>query len=476
LLNNLLPWIAFAVGLAAVLSRDGARPSAEDSSSAPPRVPPVGAILTILVLAAAAVFGAWKFGADWKGSAPMSYGFAGGLAVALLSEWIGRSRFQRGAGTAGPMGIAVAAVGALMFAKPEYVGPHQIGLGFGLAAGAWILSALESGAAGWPIRTALFANAMLLVDILGKEGPGGRASHAGLALGIAAAFVGAASLVIANQLKIAESKRGGIAAVLFAVLFGGAAWAVATRYVWLSDFWRIAVGAILVALVVAWFVPRGENGGSLPYLVGVIVWLGAATLAFAYLRGFGMAVCLLAAMSVLLVARHGGAVLTLGLLAALVAYRVLREFHPGAARALDIGQHYALIGLMVGAGVIAVAAEYRRERASTPYTAAIGLALCGILPVLGATLIAAKGFVGILVGLGVGTALAGMRGDREAKPLALQMGLGLFMAGSFAWYEKLLELTRDEKVKALYWSTPAVLVLALLLVVLGRRKSSPEAT
>lgn len=460
MITTYLPWIALVVGIAAVLSRDGKKPSAEEPTTS--RFSPISrsATLTLIVLALAALLAGWKWQASALLAMPAALGCVAGILIALIAERLGRSSFQRGALIAGPLGIAVAARGLGSLHLPYWLREHEIGLGLGVALGAWVLTSLKEDSDGWSVRTAVFLNAMLLVDRLGGLGHGERAGHAGLALGAAAAFFAAAVPSLLGMFRFTGPKPAAWCKAAFVVLLAVSAYLVAWRYVWLHDTWRIFVGAMIVALVVHWFMPKDREEGALPMLLAVVVWLGAATLAFGYLRGFGMSVALLAAATVFLFLDDRLGLVSLAPLAALTVFRVFRELHESASRALDIGQHYSLIGLLAGMALIALAVEARRKRPDSAPAAAIMAVLMLAVPVLAAALIAAKGYVGVMVGMGFSFLILGAPRLRSAIPLAVQMGIGMLMAGAYGWFEAIIDLSRGDKVKVLIY---AVVASALLV-------------
>jgi hypothetical protein len=166
------------------------------------------------------------------------------------------------------------------------------------------------------------------------------------------------------------------------------------------------------------------------------------------------------------------ALLTMGPLAILVLYRVFRELHTDASRAIDIGQHYALIGLSIGVALPILAMEWRMSRTeSSPKSAAAsGLWTPAFLavPFVSAVVLAAKGYVGVLTGLGFASLVEGLKGSSRLDSLALQLGIGASMVASFDWVSSKVDLARDEKVKTLVWVAAGIGLLALLITMLSR--------
>lgn len=458
MITTTLPWIAIAAGLAALFSRDGLKAPPES----PPESPPNRLVWAVLaILAAVALWAGFTYAKQAEDVKSTAIGFVVGLVLAAVANRIGGSPFQRGALLAGPIGLAAIArgLGSLAFV-PEWLASHEVGLGFGAAVGAWLLA--KPADSGWAWRTAAVLNATLLADLLGEAGPGDRASHAGLALLVAGCVLAAAVPPVLAAAKFRDKLKDSREGVLFAALFSGFAFLIATRYVWIGHVWHVALMAAAVALVVHWFTASDKEGSPYTGLLGMVIWLGVATLAFGLLRGFGMSVALLTAVLVFLVLGDVRSIASLSPLAAMTVYRVFKEWHQSAAKTLDIGQHYELIGFIAGMALIALALEMRHRRREHPIANGAMALMLMALPVLTAILLGAKGTVGLLVGSGfayviLGTALHGL------APFVLQMGLGLLIAGTYDWYASLIDLTRDQKVFALEIAVPIVAVLLLLI-------------
>ncbi|MBI5705975.1 MAG: hypothetical protein HZC36_03175 [Armatimonadetes bacterium] len=458
MITTYLPWIAIAAGIAALFSRDGLKAPPES----PPKSPPNRLVWAILgLLAAVALWAGFTYAKQAEDVKVTAIGFVVGLALAAASNQIGGSGFQRGASLAGPIGLAAIArgLGSLAFV-PEWLTSHEVGLGVGVAVGAWLLA--KPSDTGWAWKTAAILDGTLLVDLLGEAGPGDRAAHAGLALLVAGCVLASAlpTLITASNLKnkLKESGTG----ILFAAVFSGFAVLIATRYVWIGHVWHIALMASALALVVHWFTASDNEGSPYTSLLGMVIWLGVATLAFGLLRGFGMSIALLTAVLVFLILGDVRSIASLSPLAAMTVYRVFKEWHQSAAKTLDIGQHYELIGFIAGMALIALALEMRQRRREHPIASGAMALMLMALPILTAILLGAKGTVGLLVGSGfayvvLGSALHGL------APFVLQMGLGLLIAGTYDWYASLIDLTRDQKVFALEVAVPIVAVLLLLI-------------
>jgi hypothetical protein len=462
LLIALLPWAALGVALLALLARDaGHRAEAET-----PREGRGGALWLGSLLLAGLVFAAgWNWQEVLPESLPAAWGFAGGAAFAAVAGLLGAWRFQPATGVSGPVALGAAGAALLTFLPLDAREPYQLGAIAGAGLGAWLLGGF------WPSRAAIYLSLALLGDVLGfraMEAPG---AHAGSTF----ALLGALAAIIALGVPVrqgAEARPRTIALLLAAAGIVLGAWLLATRHFFVNDLWMIFAGSAAVGLVAAYAAPDDAPDGGFGFVLSVVLWLAVATLAFGMRQGLGMAVAALGGAAMLAALGRTRALLTMGPFLLLVLYRVFREMHPEASRAIDIGQHYALIGLAAGAALPILASEWRRSRETGTAGAALAAWLwCPVLlavPFVAAVVLSAKGYIGVLVGLGFGAFLEGVRGPARLEPLAVSAGLGSAMTVSYGWLLPQLDLTREEKVAQLAYAAAGLAVLAILIALLSR--------
>lgn len=466
MLTTLLPWAALVVAILALLSREGPRTEAEDSPEG------VGKWLFFGVLAAVLALGAGYFWRDAvDGLWPTSVGFAGGAGVAVLSLLLGGLKSQPANAFAAPVAVGAFGTAIWTLVDIEAREPYQLGAAAGIGLVGWLLSGGDSL---WPGRTGIVAVLCLFADVLGHRAAGGHVSQAGSVFGVLIAVAVLLALGIPKRPESETRNRligfGAAAAVL---VLG--AWLLAGRHFFLNDLWILLAGGAAVGLIVSWLVPEDSSSGS-GFVLSVIIWLAAATLAFGLRKGFGMSVTTLGGLAMLLCLGRTRALLTLGPLAMLVTYRVFRELHTDASRALDIGQHYALIGIVAGAAIVALATEWRSSEAGkSPLAGLLWLPLFIALPYVSGVVLAAKGFVGVIAGLGFGPFVEGLRGSSRQGALSLQLGLGAALAGGYGWLSDKVDLARDEKVGTLISVSVGAAVLAAIIALLSR-KEAPAAS
>ena len=393
---------------------------------------------------------------------------------------------------------AVAAVAAVRLAKPAETSAAVIGLGLGLVAttaaacirssrAAWAIGVAASTAvpllAGPQPSTAHFAlvSAALLGAIVGGAGTmaavaaavtsaatylaTARMDHAAApTIAGIVALAAAAGLAIPAKSPLVARALPGLGAVL-------AAGFLSIRTTSEPAILLTTALGVVAAAIVLFVVPEDAPADGLRTGIAALVWLGVATVAFGLLRGLGMALALMGALAVLLPSNAGRAKLTLGPLVGLVLYRLLREAQPDVSRALDIGQHYALVGLMLGLIVPLLPSEIAEDD-RTPFL--WGLLALG-LPALVILVFGGVGAVGFIAGLGLSGTAQALRGrpDDRLFPLAIGMsGLTLLMTG---WTGTLTGLTRDEKLRVLGFAAVAVVIIAAALAALVRLPKTEAA-
>jgi uncharacterized membrane protein YeaQ/YmgE (transglycosylase-associated protein family) len=233
----------------------------------------------------------------------------------------------------------------------------------------------------------------------------------------------------------------------------------------------VVVLGVLAGLIVSWLLPDEEDPDILRRAIAAIIWCSVATVAYGEMKETGIALSLLGALVVIAIGNLR-AVTSLTVLIGLSFYRVFRATHPDIVRAIDIGQHYALIGVAVGMITAHLPQEWHRHH---PYPegkkASIGLAvwllvLCSV-PALVAMVLSEKGEIGFAMGL----ALASIVGQsRAAKIPAMVAGIGAFASLSYPLYEPLLEYSREDKVHGFEIATVGLVVAGALLAALARGK------
>lgn len=481
-MTQILPWVAVALAAAALLAREGSRASSE-SNGPTPFWKDLAAHRSIFVamatLAVIALVSGWRWDEKLPGCMATSWGLTLGLGVAVVAYLAELSSERALVGAAVPMALGLAAVGITEMGAKDSVLNIQLGFAAGSALGAWMLSLRTMGErAWWPAIASAFGSAALAANFLGSRWPGEKVADSGLAFGLVAVLSGIIAVGLSRAIQRergADTARAGLYLVIAAalVLLGGTV--VGRRYLFLDDAWHIFGAAVLAALVVNWFLPDSRQSSNLRFLIAAVVWIALATIAFGLRKGYGMSISLMGGMGMMLLIGNRRALMTMGPVLALVMFRVFREMHSEAYRAIDIGQHYAIIGLLLGAALPLIPIEWSRILRPASSGSVAGAAflwvvlLLGILPAA-AVLLGPKGLVGFVAGLGIGSVIEGMRGSNSLHVLSL--GAGLAGAGSliYGWLGDYLDKTREAKLGVLYGVVGVLVVVALIIAAMTPRQ------
>jgi hypothetical protein len=239
------------------------------------------------------------------------------------------------------------------------------------------------------------------------------------------------------------------------------------------------MGGMAIGVAVNWLMDDNETDALRP-LISAILWIGLATLGFGMRKGYGMSLGLLGGASTLLLLGNVRALLTMGPLAGLVMYRVFREVHVEATRALDIGQHYALIGLALGALMPLMPVEWLRTRMAltgprVPSAGVLWMVLLAATPIAAALVLGPKGVVGFVAGLGFASLLEAIRSGPSLQSLSLGLGLASATTFIFQFLGENTTLTRDEKMSMLMPLAIGIGVAVLVLLAISPKASLKEA-
>lgn len=464
-MNTAFPLLAVAIAVIALVL-----------SPRPTKRPEGGSSVFAILLAAGVVIAGFIWKDDYAFMLPAAV--ACGISI-LLAVGLRLVESYRDGSAAAAIGIAAGLAGVLQWTDPSQRDVIQFAVLVGLTFGAWLVGDLHSQKLSLPAATAAFAIVILASDFLGGKALQNEVGNlAGTIMGVAAAIAALIGLV-SNR----SEKRGsqfleflpGWLGVFILLILG---YVAGTRLVESTEAWLIFDGAVLAAAITHWLVRPEAQEDSFSVVIAAVVWIGIATLAFSYQRGFGMSLAALGAVLTLLMFGNHRALLAVGPLLGLVFYRVLRESHVDAVRALDIGQHYAVIGLAFGMVAALLPGEWiaRRQRggAETSVGRLLWAIALGALPVAMAVILGAKGMVGFVAGLGFAAFVEALRGASTPLPILFVGGSASIVVVSYDWLAKLLDLTRESKQIAFYWIAGCALVLGLLIALMSRPDPSPS--
>ncbi|AIE84483.1 hypothetical protein [Fimbriimonas ginsengisoli] len=370
-----------------------------------------------------------------------------GAVVALGGELFG--------GIVAPLAVGVAGAAALHFLKTPLISSAQLALICGVG-----LGTLALGIEGAVIAS-LAAAVCAAADGLGAlHANAPAAAVVGTMVGLGAVVGTFLAMYVPDRLIALKP------VVIGAVTVAGAFFA--TRP--LSETaMLVAVGLGALAGVVVYFVLPEEEADAVRIGLSTVIAIGVATIAFGLAKGAGMALALVTMAAVLLGSNHRRAFLTVGPLVGLVLYRLLREQHPDLSRALDIGQHYAMLGVALGAVVPLLPSDWLSRRG---WRGAAGAFLWSVLalgfPALVVVMLGGKGAVGFVAGLGLSGLCQALRRERSLMPLAVAAGLSATTVALLGWLRDSADLSRDEKVHLFAYTGGGLVVIAALLALVSR--------
>ncbi|MCW5938719.1 MAG: hypothetical protein KF884_05770 [Fimbriimonadaceae bacterium] len=443
-MNALWPWVALVLTTFAVFAHVRSLPTVPKWGWS--RLAPGMAAAVLAVVAGLGPAMPWR--------EPLVALFVGLAASLLLFD------LPAGDSLAGRVAsIGVAAVLLAVFFRETVTTPGVI-FGFlaGVGGGAAVAALVSGSWSSSDTATALSIGAF--ASLLGAAGPGDKAAATGAVLLFGGLVAGLVGWALGLFVRSWPSWAPGLFA---AAAFTGAGVFLGQRYFFMGDIAvLVAVGAL--AALVTGVVLGGEGPAPRAWAFGLsaVVWLGVATVAFSFRQGYGMAVCGLSGAIVALLLGQRGVLAAMAPIVALAAMRALRETLPDATRAFDIGQHYALIGLILGPTVLLTGLAWARDTAHRRDwlpTALVG-AVAAATAVIGVMFLGDKGSIGLVVGFALAPALAGMVGLSAPGAAAAGTGLACASLASLTALGGSGEIGRDMKVTLLVGSA---VVAALLL-------------
>lgn len=461
-MNNVLPFVAIAIAIAAL-----ALSSPPDPKPAKPSVLPAALALVALICG-------YFWRSDYPNLLPAAIAFAVGVAWSMAATFAEGMRAANGAAAAG---LAAAAAGFAQWVDPSYLSAVQLGLVAGMALGAWSSAGIKTFSL--PLSTALFTATFVAGDFMGAKAlsnePG---SHFGSMAGLAVGIAGLVALLPARAEKRADGSLPFLPGWLAVVLLLAFGYVVGGRFLEGTTAWMIFDGAVIAAAILHWVIrPEGKDD-TLSFLIATVIWIGIATLAFSYEKGFGMAIAMIGAAATFLLLGNSRALLSTGPLLGLVFYRVLREAFPETSRALDIGQHYAVIGLAFGLVLSLLPVDWVNRRSGTNALSITGRLVWAVILALAcpalAVVLGAKGMVGMVAGLGFAALVDGLRGGTGLITMVVGVALAAMTTLSYGWLTNLLDLTRESKQTAFFWIGGVGVVLAIVLSLFSKPEPAVE--
>lgn len=485
-MDTFLPWASIAIAAAVLILSARPRPggaTTPGSAGGPTQfwldmAAAKTPLLGTLAIGALALAAGYIWESQLPGLSSVGTGIAIGALMAACAHVLELALSSSSSTLLPTLAIAAGFVGAALLGK----GSVQVllGLVFGAASGAGVLS-LSGGRGTWARNTTFLAGILAGATALGLlRGDEARYMQTPIVFACAALFAALLTHAAVEFIRKQSGDRGVsplLGAGIAVILLIAAAKVIAARYLFLNAAFICMAGAILSAALAAWIISddREDDPGS--FAIASIIWVSWVIVAFGLLQGFGVAISAAAAATLLVAIDSRRALTSLGIVLAIVFYRIFLELYPAESRAIDIGQQYAVIGLLIGAALpLATAGWAAKVRANYSGLGAVSLsfiagvvlllAVCGLSFVIGS-----RGAVGFVVGLGVAIFAQGIAGKFRLAVPAIVCGLGSAMLLSFNYISPHIGLERETKIRVLAWALGALVVVLILAEMLSRRPS-----
>jgi hypothetical protein len=442
-LDSLLPWVAIAVGVLSVFGSSWGVKSTEDDGT-PTAFPAAAALLAILLAYAAALL----FRSQLRDGLEIAHG----IAIGAIGTCLAARGDKGGQATAAALGVATAAAGLILLLPVEM----RQSLWLGAASGAGAMLLLGGGRQGLSATWALgmFAGASVLSSYRdGIERAGSLP-----------AIVGVFALIVLFAIRLMPMGKY-VKWLGAGLLLVGAAALIAQRYLFLGAALNVAVGAVASAAIVAYILESHSREAIAPVAICAFIWLAWGTIAFGLLQGLGLAISALFAGAFLVCVGSSRGLAAATVLVALLFYRIFLEAFPTDSRAIEVSQHYAVMGIVAGCLLPTLMATWKgricqRFDSGMRMVAAVitGLILVALI-VAADFILGSRGTVGMLIGLCVAPVVSAMGGSQKIGATAAIGSLGATIVLLFGFVAPNLLIERELKIQILGWTIAAAILL-----------------
>lgn len=272
--------------------------------------------------------------------------------------------------------------------------------------------------------------------------------------------------------QTSQTLRSLVSLLLLALVGSLASW----KFLGSLELAAIWASAVVIGGIVHLIFEGETEPTPLRFVLSSIIWIATATVAFGLKLGYGMAVALIGGASSLIILGSIRGLMSMAIALSILIYRFFRELQPEGARALDIGQHYSLVGITLGALLPLLPIEWSRStRTKSSLAGVLWLLLLIGIPVAVSLLLGGKGAVGLVVGFAFASLIEGARGSVTLEAIGIAAGLGALTTLSYGWLVPLMDLGRDEKTKGLVGVAVAVVIIGSLLNWVGKKDAAVKA-
>jgi hypothetical protein len=179
----------------------------------------------------------------------------------------------------------------------------------------------------------------------------------------------------------------------------------------------------------------------------------------------GLAISAIFALSFLLAVESYRGLLSMAVLVPLAFYRIFLEAYPAESRHIDVGQHYSVMGIVLGATLPTALAAWvakaggRSSGLMRPFMALVAGGVADALLIAADFVLGSRGVIGIIVGLAIAPVVAGLiRGERLGT-LAAIGSLAAAVVASFKFVAPYILVERETKIQILGWAIGAAVIL-----------------
>lgn len=305
--------------------------------------------------------------------------------------------------------------------------------------------------------------------------PGKDVHNLPAALVLAVVITGILGLLIPKTNEALKTWTGPVLGLVLA----GVTFAVGAALYHKDHMARTMLISAFIGVATAWAMPSGSKPEPVKVGLAALTWLGIATYAFSNSLTLGMGLALAAGAGAVVLSGSEAGLAMLAPLAGLVGQRLARNIYPDAVKAFDIGQHYAIVGLLVAVCLVMMVTNgFSTSRVLVeegksdwkPTAATIvgwALAVCAFL--FSVIFLGPKGSTGLVIGAGLAALFVQLSKADGAGAAAVGVGFLGILGVAYPKLTALFDVSRAEKQGAFAVASVVGLVLALALVWLGRK-------
>ncbi|MBL8049189.1 MAG: hypothetical protein JNJ45_10965 [Chthonomonas sp.] len=419
----------------------------------------VGAGLAAALGLAAYLLARSPMASGWEGQASL-YGMAIGAFLGAIMHLLPDYKEFRGSA-----GFAVALMGIAAIQTPSMIDSRGMILGLlGGVGVVWLISASDR-LAGLVLGATVLGSTHLFAKEIALEG-----TAEPIRLSVAMAMVWLL-VSVGEAFAKGENRRlvriaGGVGATMLVVFMG-------RNLLGVGQMWQPGLLGLGAAALVAWFVPKDEAKSGPYATAAALLWLGLCTVAVGFDRALGLPIMLFSAATMMVCLDRPGLLITLAPVVAMLLFRVMRLADPAAMRSIDLGQNYAVVGLLAGFLMVQLSgiwgATNRIARGLAGVTLALLVAACLVL-------MGGRGSLGLILGAALATAFVLREAEGGLRALASGLAVAGIGAGLHLGMLPFAAFDKEAKLQILIKIFVAAAIFAIASVAAARSKQEESLT